>query len=118
MGSGYYANKLSYKEWYMFNSAQRAHLNFVEMIASSLIFLLIGGLYCPCTASGLGGVMIIGRLAYALGYKKKGPHGRFAGALLNVVSNLALFIMGVLYVVSIIRGSGGCSHANPVQTEL
>ena len=29
-GSGYYSRKLSYKEWFEFNLAQRAHLNFVE----------------------------------------------------------------------------------------
>ncbi len=29
-GSGWYSNKLSYKQWYEFNCAQRAHLNQVE----------------------------------------------------------------------------------------
>ena len=29
MGSGLYSQKLSYKEWYDFNNAQRAHYNYV-----------------------------------------------------------------------------------------
>ena len=29
-GNGYFSKKISYKEWYEFNNAQRAHMNFVE----------------------------------------------------------------------------------------
>ena len=116
MGSGYYANKLSYKEWYMFNNAQRAHLNFVEMIASSLIFLLIGGLYCPCIASGLGALMIVSRLFYSIGYTSKGPAGRLIGALLNDVGLLGLIIMDTIFFVKLIKGT--CAHGNPAQPEL
>jgi hypothetical protein len=29
-GSGRYSKELSYKQWYEFNNAQRAHYNFVE----------------------------------------------------------------------------------------
>ena len=116
MGSGHYASKLSYKDWYLFNNAQRAHLNFVEMIASSLIFLLVGGLYCPCIASGLGGLMIISRLMYALGYSNKGPAGRLIGALLNDVAILGLFIMGMIFVVS--KMGSGCSKEAVPQPDL
>ena len=108
MGSGYYASKLSYKDWYLFNNAQRAHLNFVEMIASSLMFLLVGGLYCPCIASGLGGLMIISRILYATGYANKGPNGRLIGAVLNDVALLGLFIMGMIFVVKLMMKNSGC----------
>ena len=85
-------------------------MNFVEMIASSLLFLLIGGLHCPLCASGFGVLMIISRIFYAVGYVKKGPKGRLVGALLNDIALLGLFILGVMAAWSLIKV--GCqSHA-------
>ena len=111
-GSGVYASKLSYKDWYLFNSSQRAHMNFVEMIASSLMFLLVAGLYCPCMATGFGVLMIVSRIFYSVGYVNSGPKGRLVGALLNDIAILGLFIMSMIFLVNKIRGNSGCSHGN------
>ena len=40
-GNGFYADKLSYKDWYTFNNWQRAHLNFWETIAPVFTLCLI-----------------------------------------------------------------------------
>jgi hypothetical protein len=34
-GSGFYSKNLSYEDWYRLNNGQRAHMNFVEWIAST-----------------------------------------------------------------------------------
>ena len=43
-GSGRYSKKLSYKGWYEVNSAQRAHMNSVEILPIFLTLVLISGL--------------------------------------------------------------------------
>lgn len=96
MGCGRYSDKLTYKEWYEFNSAQRAHGNFVEWIASSIAFVLIAGIYFPITAAALGLGIILGRLLYAVGYASSGPQGRMAGALIGDATILALLVLSII----------------------
>ncbi len=67
-GSGFYSRNLGYKQWYEFNNAQRAHANFVEWIASCLVFLLIAGLYFPIPAAAVGAGIVVARFIYACGY--------------------------------------------------
>lgn len=96
MGSGYYSQKLSYKDWYFLNSSQRAHQNFVEWIASSLAFLLLGGLYFPIIAASFGLAMIVGRAIYAVGYCMTGPQGRLIGVLVNDLMVLGLLVLSYI----------------------
>lgn len=98
MGSGYYAQKLSYKDWYYLNSSQRAH----EWVASSLAFLLLGGLNFPIIAASFGLAMIIGRIIYAIGYCSSGPHGRLIGALVNDLMVLGLLVLSYISAVYMI----------------
>lgn len=81
MGSGVYSQKLSYKDWYTFNCAQRVHLNFVESIATYLILLLVAGLYNPIVTAILGATLIVGRIIYGIGYMIS-PILRVPGALI------------------------------------
>lgn len=118
VGSGYYAKKLSYKDWYFFNNAQRAHMNFVEMIASSLMFLLVGGLYCSCLATGFGALMIVSRAIYAWGYMSSGPQGRRLGAILNGLAILGLFILSMIYCVNAVKGNCSFFGAAPTNAEM
>lgn len=90
MGNGWYSRRLSYKDWYDFNNAQRAHLNLVEVISVVLPLLLIGGLYEPFWAAMCGFVFFIGRILYSIGYKTFGPSGRGVGALLSDIALLPL----------------------------
>jgi glutathione S-transferase len=104
MGSGLYSQKLSYKQWFEFNAAQRAHYNFLEWIASTLIFIIIAGIYFPIPAAVLGLVIFIARIIYCVGYVIGGPKGRSVGALLNDFAILGLFVLGVISSVFFIIG--------------
>lgn len=89
MGNGRYSQQLSYKDWYLFNCAQRVHLNFVESIATYLILLLVAGLYNPVVAAILGVFLIVGRLIYGIGYMYS-PTLRAPGAIICDIALLAL----------------------------
>ena len=104
MGNGRYASKLSYKEWYEFNLAQRAHYNFVEWIASTIVLILITGLYFPIPGAALGLAIFIARLIYSIGYVYKGPKGRSIGALINDLAFLALFVLSFISSIYCIIG--------------
>ena len=95
-GNGYYSRNLSYQQWFMFNSAQRVHYNYLEWIASCLAFLFIGGIYFPIVASALGLGVIVARVIYSFGYSAKGPSGRLIGALLNDLVVLAQFVFAII----------------------
>ena len=90
-GNGRYSQKLSYKEWFDFNNAQRAHYNFLEMAPSTFLWLLIAGVYYPCFASVVGLLTGVFRLHYAYSYATKGAQGRRIGAIGNDLMILALF---------------------------
>jgi len=104
MGSGLYASKLSYKEWYEFNSAQRAHYNFLEWIASTLVMIFIAGIYFPIPAASLGLAIFIARIIYSVGYVVGGPKGRSVGALVNDFAILAEFVLAVISSIYFIVG--------------
>ena len=105
MGSGFYAQKLSYKEWYDFNNAQRAHYNFVEMAPSTILWVFCAGIYFPIPAAVLGLIVIIVRAMYAYGYAKGGPAGRLIGALGNDLAVLALFGLSIASGIMFVLGN-------------
>jgi len=96
-GNGWYSKKLSYKDWYDFNNAQRAHLNLVEFIFIVLPLLLLGGLYEPFWSAVAGFTFFLGRILYSIGYKAKGPQGRLVGALISEVALLPLLYFTVRF---------------------
>lgn len=102
MGSGWYSRKLSYKQWFDFNNAQRAHANYLEMLPSTFVFLLIAGLYFPIPAAAIGLALAIFRFVYAYGYANSGPTGRLIGAIANDLCLLGLlglsFASGVRWI--------------------
>ena len=104
MGNGRYSAKLSYKAWYEFNSAQRAHYNFVEWIASTLTLIGISGVYFPIPGAALGLAIFIGRLIYAIGYLTSGPQGRLIGVLINDLAFLAVFVLSIISSIYFILG--------------
>jgi glutathione S-transferase len=89
---------------YIFNSAQRAHLNFVENIASILFAVTFGGLYYPLVEIGFGLAIAVGRLIYALGYSTKGPKGRSIGAALSAIGLLGSISLCITTGIKIIQG--------------
>ena len=106
MGNGVYAQKLNYKQWYEFNSAQRAHYNFLEWIATTIVLILVAGIYFPIPSAALGLAVFIARLFYSIGYAMGGPNGRVIGALMNDVAILALFVLSFISSVYFITGNG------------
>ena len=104
MGNGIYSQKLSYKQWYEFNSAQRAHYNYVEWIASTLALILIAGVYFPVPSAALGLGVFLGRLIYAIGYAIGGPQGRLIGVLINDLAFLGTFVLAFISSIYFILG--------------
>jgi glutathione S-transferase len=105
MGSGKYAQKLTYKQWFDFNNAQRAHYNFIEMAPSTFIFLLIAGVYFPIPAAAIGLALAIGRFIYSIGYANGGPKGRLIGALTNDFCLLGLVGLSFASAIMFINGN-------------
>ena len=104
MGMGRYSDKLTYKEWYEFGNAQRAHYNFLEMAPSTFLWLMIAGIYFPIPSAALGLGVIIFRLFYAIGYTLYGAKGRSIGALGNDLCILGLFALSFASSVRFILG--------------
>ncbi len=90
MGCGYYSSKLSYKQWYEFNIAQRIHQNFLESIIIVVLLLLVAGLKHPATCVYIGGAYSLGRLVQAIGYTLS-VKGRIPGGMIINLCMLALF---------------------------
>ena len=70
MGNGRYSANLSYKDWYIFNRAQRGHKNFLENLTISCVFLLASGIGYPLLAIGLGMLLLVARPLYLCGYSR------------------------------------------------
>ena len=104
MGSGMYSMQLSYKDWYEFNNAQRAHQNYIEFAPSTLVWLLIAGLYFPIPGAAIGLGVIIFRLVYAIGYAQGGPKARSIGAIGNDLCILGLLGLSIASSIMLIQG--------------
>lgn len=96
MGQGRYSEKLSYKDWFIFNSAQRVHYNYLENVTNVICFLLIGGLLYPYVAVAFGGLYILGRILFHIGYIRKGPRGRAIGFILCQISATVLIVFAFI----------------------
>ena len=93
MGCGVYSSKLSYADWYKFNNAQRAHMNFLESLVTFIIMFIIGGIKFPIVTSIVGLVYFLARLLYSVMYIRSGPQGRLLGALIGDLCLLVLLVM-------------------------
>ena len=102
MGSGRFSEKLSYKQWYEFNVAQRIHYHYLESITSVICWLLIAGLVYPEVSIAFGGGYFLGRVLFHMGYAMKGPQGRGIGFALQFLCSLGLMI--VAFISSITLG--------------
>ena len=90
MGNGYYAEKLSYKDWFEHGLAQRVHVNFIEQLLIVCFLVLVAGLKHPTEAAILGLTYSFGRLVYAIGYSRK-VESRGVGVLLLTLPLFGLF---------------------------
>ncbi|KAH9940663.1 hypothetical protein B0H21DRAFT_754317 [Amylocystis lapponica] len=93
------------KDAVVFNCAQRAHLNTLEVLPGYVTCLLISGLVMPQTSAGLGALFIFSRIAYTLGYITGIPEKRVYGVLggfpqylipfFSLYSSYALYMRGL-----------------------
>jgi glutathione S-transferase len=104
MGNGRYSAKLSYDKWYKFNNAQRAHMNFIEFAPSTFVLLFIAGIYFPIPSAAIGLAVILGRIAYSIGYTNGGPAGRIIGAFINDIAILGLLGLSLASGIFFIQG--------------
>ena len=91
-GNGYYAEKLTYKQWYDFNNGQRAHYNFLETFTPLAVMHFICAINLPFLAMICGFGCVLGKILYSVGYMSGGPQGRIAGALIVDVALLTVFV--------------------------
>ena len=82
-------------DWVDFANAQRAHQNFVEGIATIVVFICVVSIWYPLAAAGAGALYIVGREIYSFGYRAYGPAGRLAGAITLEISVVGCFFAGI-----------------------
>lgn len=104
MGQGRVADHLPMDKWISFNSAQRAHYNYLEGFATFALAILISGIFYADVSFLLGVCYVIGREVYSRGYRARGASGRFIGVLLL---DLALLVLLVLAFYGSFQASGG-----------
>lgn len=105
MGSGRYAEKLSYGDWFRFNNAQRAHYNYLESLPIVLCLGAGAGIQLPWEAFGVLVVYLVARIFYTVGYTMKGPNGRLIGALLGNFCLLGLMGLSIASgVIVVVKG--------------
>ena len=94
MGCGWYSTKLTYKQWFEFNIAQRIHSNFLEQLLIVTLLLLTAGLKHPGYTVYAGIIYSVGRVIMAIGYYREAK-GRIPGGMILNFSLLALFGLSV-----------------------
>ncbi|EIE90138.1 hypothetical protein G6F46_006711 [Rhizopus delemar] len=86
---------------HIFNCAQRAHQNSLEIFPIYSTLLLIGGLKYPCISSAAGLVFLAGRAVYASNYstgkvEKRTRGGFYAAGLAALLGTTSLTIYHLL----------------------
>jgi len=79
-------------EAFKFNCAQRAHQNTLENFPQTLFFLVFAGLKYPIPAASLGGLWVVGRVLYTLGYSTGDPKKRYRG-MVGSIGQLGLQLL-------------------------
>jgi glutathione S-transferase len=76
-----------------FNCVQRGHQNMLESYSLVMLQMSVTGLAYPITAAAFGGIWVIGRVIYGVGYATGGPGGRYLGVLIAKMGELPLAFM-------------------------
>lgn len=66
---------------------------------------MISSLSFPRAGAALGGVWVVGRLMYGIGYTANGPQGRAKGFMVSGLSQLALAFMAVFSATKFLPAS-------------
>ena len=95
IGEGRYAKALGLQKWEEFNNAFRGFQNYKENITMYIGITLLTGLYFPLFAAGGCAALAAGRILYAIGYSCKGANSRLPGAMITLLSFIALVGGGI-----------------------
>ena len=102
-GNGKFGQQLDFPSWVSLANAQRAHMNYVEGVASIVTLVLLAGLFCARFSVFFAWMYIFGRVCYTSGYKSWGPKGRLLGAIVLDLALVALLAF-VLYQAFLFGG--------------
>jgi glutathione S-transferase len=82
-----------------FNQVQRGHQNFVEHWNDYLVLQVLSGIAYPKESAILGGIWIVSRVAYAMGYAHS-PEKRAAGAFgyIGLLGMIGLSVKSLLQI--------------------
>ena len=116
-GAGLYSRKLGYKEWFIFNCAQRVHQNNTEHLSWTLPLFLANGLFFPRTTAFMAAIVLGGRELYRAGYMSpEGPTSKvreYGAYPLNITE--LLLTVSVLAIVTRYQFGGFVSRRKIVQ---
>ena len=65
----------------------------MESLSYVMLQMCVVGLVHPVTAAALGGIWVVGRVCYGVGYSRSGPEGRFLGGVISHCGDVPLAIM-------------------------
>ncbi|KDQ08886.1 hypothetical protein BOTBODRAFT_59094 [Botryobasidium botryosum FD-172 SS1] len=85
-----------------FNCAQRAHAHTLEWVSQIIFSTLLAGLRYPILAASLGGLWVVGRVAFTLGYATGDPAKRHRGGF-HIVAALGLCGTATWTAISMFR---------------
>ncbi|KIM29401.1 hypothetical protein M408DRAFT_22772 [Serendipita vermifera MAFF 305830] len=89
---------------FLFNCAQRAHMNTLEHLPNVLVSLVWAGVRYPVSSAALGATWIIGRILYTQGYVTGEPRARLRGAF-HTVAELGLYCVGLYSAYEMYTGT-------------
>lgn len=72
-----------------------AHQNTLESLSFVMLSMVVVGFVHPVTAAAFGGIWVIGRVIYGIGYAGSGPKGRYLGGLITHLGDIPLAIMSM-----------------------
>jgi hypothetical protein len=98
-GSGRYAKKLPYKDWFEFNLGQRIHMSFVEQVVNITVALLLAGIKYPIYSTVIGGVYFLGKIINGIGYSRS-VEGKKIGNSISSAALIFSFGLGIASLVS------------------
>lgn len=100
-GNGWYADKMSYKNWVEFNIANRTAVHILEWMPVTLLMIVIGGIKLPIPAAIAGFVFVLGRIILTIGVLSYGPRGRMLGGAIAEIALLGNFVIAIWSLVKV-----------------
>ncbi|RPD65141.1 membrane-associated proteins in eicosanoid and glutathione metabolism [Lentinus tigrinus ALCF2SS1-7] len=90
---------------YAFNCTQRAHQNTLEVLPVVLTGTLVSGLKYPIAAATLGGMWILSRVIYTIGYSTGDPKKRnmLGAGPIGALSLMGIVGLSTASVVSLLK---------------